>query len=210
MNKKHLIAFGLIGVTLLVSFGLPRPQYVSPNILPTLHIPMEFAGWKAKDISKELNRQETYSFISNIFARIYRNAQGQELLLLILDAGNFHNPKVCYGASGYINTDLPDTALNTPNKQFSATTVFLKKGQTNLVILYWLCINKKLVSWTGQKMQELFYSLLNKQKTGLMVRIDVPISKEEGKAQAAQFAHQFVKDLSQQLSPQELEYIFGK
>jgi len=78
------------------------------------------------------------------------------------------------------------------------------------VIIYWLCINQKLVSWTEQKVQELFYSLMNKQKTGLMVRIDVPISREADRPQAVKLAQDFVNALSKQLSPQDLIYIFGR
>jgi EpsI family protein len=209
MNKNTIVMILLV-VTIGICFGLPKPKYTSPNILPSLQIPMEFDGWKAKDISKELNKRETYSFISNIFARVYHNPKGQELLLMILDAGNFHNPKVCYGAMGYISNDLPNTALNTPTKQITANSISLSKDKTNLVIIYWLCINKQVVGWTEQKVQELFYSLFNKQKTGLMVRIDVPITNIEGKTQAAKFAQGFVNDLTKHLSRQDLEYIFGQ
>ena len=210
MNKRNVIVLILIVLTLAVCFGLPKPKYTSPNILPSLKIPMQFGEWKSKDISKDLNRRETYSFISNVFARIYSNAKGQELLLMILDAGNFHNPKVCYGALGYISNDMPDTNLIIPTKQLTATTISLSHDKTNMVIIYWLCINQKIVSWTGQKIEELFYSLMNKQKTGLMVRIDVPISNIEGKTQAVKFAQSFINDLSKQLSPQDLNYIFGR
>ena len=44
--------------------------------------------------------------------------------------------------------DLPDTQLRVSAKQFKATTVYLTKNNTNLVLTYWLCINKKLVGWT--------------------------------------------------------------
>ena len=209
MNKKDDIALILIVLTICICFGLPKPKYTSPNILPSLQIPLEFEGWQAKDISQELKAQETYNFISKIFARVYRNAQGQELLLLVLDAGNFHNPKVCYGASGYISNDLPDTIFTLPTKQFKANTISLTKDKTNLVIIYWLCINQKLVGWGEQKVQELFYSLMNRQKTGLMVRIDVPTTPEH-KKEATQFAQEFVAELSRHLSNQDREYLFGK
>jgi EpsI family protein len=210
MNKNNVIVLILLVLTIAICFGLPKPKYTSPNILPSLKIPTEFAGWKSKDISQELNRRETYSFISNVFARVYSNSKGQELLLLILDAGNFHNPKVCYGATGYISNDMPDTAFNIPTKQLTANTVSLTKDKINLVIIYWLCVNQKLVSWTEQKVLELFYSLINKQKTGLMVRIDISISKAEDKIQAIKLAQGFINDLSKHLSPQDLDYIFGK
>lgn len=210
MHKKLLLSSAVLAAAILACFGLPKPKYAGLNILPTLNIPMEFGVWKARDISAQLQHQgEQYNFISDIFARVYANSKGQELLLLILDAGNFHNPKVCYGASGFITADLADTELRVPAKQFKVTTLYLAKGATHLVLAYWLCINKKLVSWAGQKIQELFYSLLNKKKAGIMVRIDVPAAPENKKS-AVELAQSFITDLSQHLSPEQNEYIFGK
>ena len=210
MNKRFLPVIAVLAAAILLCFGLPKPKYASLNILPALNIPGEFGDWKSKDISGQLKLQgEQYNFISNVFARVYSNPQGRELLLLILDAGNFHNPKVCYGATGFIANDLPDTQLRVPTKQFKATTVYLTKNNTNLVLTYWLCINKKLVGWTGQKIQEFFYSLLNKKKAGLMVRVDVPTFSND-KENAIRLAQTFITDLSNQHSPGENEYLFGK
>lgn len=210
MNKRPFAVIAVLIAAIMLCFGLPKPRYVSLNILPTLHIPPEFGSWKSRDVSGQLKLQgEQYSFISNVFARVYSNAQGRELLLLILDAGNFHNPKVCYGATGFIATDLPDTQLRVPIKQFKAATLYLSKKDTTLVLIYWLCINKKLTSWSGQKIQELFYSLLNKKKAGLMVRVDIPTSPGD-KQTAIQLAQAFLTDLSNQLPPQEKEYLFGE
>lgn len=210
MNKRFFLVVIVLVAAILLCFGLPKPKYASLDILPTLHIPSEFGEWKSKVISGQLKLQgEQYNFISNVFARVYSNPRGQELLLLILDAGNFHNPKVCYGATGFIATDLPDTQLRIPTKQFKASTLYLSKKNTNLVLTYWLCIDKKLVSWTGQKIQEFFYSLLNKKKAGLMVRVDVPTFPSDQK-NAILLAQAFIADLGNQLSPQEIEYVFGK
>ena len=156
MNKNQIIVFILLALTIAFCFGLPKPKYISPNILPTLKIPLEFVGWKSKDISKDLNQKETYNFISNIFARVYHNSKGQELLLMILDAGNFHNPKVCYGAMEYISNDLPDTIFNLPTKKVTVTTISLSHDKTDLVIIYWLCINQKLVDGPNKKYKNYF------------------------------------------------------
>ena len=210
MNKRFLLVTILLTAAIALCFGLPKPRYTSLDILPALNIPVEFGDWKSKDISGKLDLQgEQYNFINNVFARVYSNSQGRELLLLILDAGNFHNPKVCYGATGFTASDLPDTGLNVSGRQFKAATVYLSKNNTNLVLTYWLCINKKLVGWTGQKIQEFFYSLLNKKKAGLMVRVDVPTFPND-KDNAVRLAQAFIAELSKELSGQDIEYIFGK
>lgn len=194
----------------MASFALSKPKYASLNVLPKLNIPAEFNGWTSKDISQQLNTQEKqYNFVNNVFARVYTNPQGQEILLLVLDAGNFHNPKTCYGTSGFTTTELTDTNFQIPTKQFNTTTLYLTKSDTHLVLIYWLCINKKLIGWSGQKVQEFFYTLSNKKKAGLMVRLDIP-SSPDNKKSAIQLAQSFIADLSKSVSPQDLEYLFGK
>lgn len=210
MNKRALLATAVLAAAILICFGLPKPKYAGLNILPELDIPMEFGEWKARDISSRLRQEgEQYNFISDISARIYTDSKGQELLLLILDAGNFHNPKVCYGASGFVASDLADTSFRAGTRQFNAATLYLEKGETRLVLIYWLCINKKLTGWAGQKTRELFSSLLNRKKAGLMVRIDIPVSPENKKS-SAELARSFIAGLSAQLSPEQNEYLFGK
>jgi EpsI family protein len=168
------------------------------------------SGWICEDISSKLDtRGQQYNFISKTFARVYKNSKGEEILLMILDAGNFHNPKVCYGSSGYITNDLNAASIELPDRKFLANTVYLEKEETHLTMLYWLCIDKKLVSWTGQKVQELFATIFNRKKAGLMVRLDVPCNRDN-KPAAILLAQSFVRDLSAQLSLQDRDYLFGK
>jgi hypothetical protein len=76
-------------------------------------------------------------------------------------------------------------------------------------MVYWICIDKKIVGWTEQKFIELWSSIFQKKKAGLMVRLDIP-TRKGGTDTAIRLAKDFVKDLSRNLTPEQSEYLFGK
>lgn len=195
--------------TLVFSFGLPKPKYQSPDILSKLDIPYRFAGWAGKNASHLLNINDLrYNFISNVFARSYTNTYRENLLLLILDAGNFHNPKVCFGSSGSVITELPGLELETSKGIFKAHALFTQNGREGTLLVYWICINKKITNWTEQKIKQLWYSMFNKQKMGLMVRLDIPARKDTLDS-SLKLAKEFILEISSKIPPEQAEYIFG-
>lgn len=214
-NLKPLVTGILLVSAIAVSFLLPKPKYESLNILSNLNMPVEFAGWKSTDISKQLNiregdlKDDRYNFVNDIFARVYKNNKGQELLLLILDAGNFHNPKVCYTSSGFAIRDMGEVNFQTNEKTFHATALQMSKQEYQMSLFYWLTIDKKIVNWTGQKITEFWSSLLNKKKAGLMVRLEIPSLKgREG--DSLLLGRDFIQTLDQELNTEQKEYLFGR
>jgi EpsI family protein len=198
-NSKQILVIALVGIAILVAFALPKPKYQSLNILKQINIPATFGVWTSQDATKNLDiNDDRYKFISDIFARTYTRQDGVSLLFLILDAGNFHNPKVCFGSSGYKIKELSDEQIQAGGRSFKATTLYTQKPGEGYVLMYWLCLDKQITGWTGQKAKEFFASIIGKKKTGLMVRLDIPSSEQS------------TTDLSKSLSPQDLEYIFGK
>jgi EpsI family protein len=209
-NTKQIIAMVLIGIAILIVFALPKPKYQSLNILKQITIPAEFGEWTSKDVSQNLDiNDDRYKFMSDIFARTYTRKDGATLLFLVLDAGNFHNPKVCFGSSGYKIKELKDEQIQAGGRSIKATCLFTQKPGESYVLMYWMCLDKEITGWTGQKVQEFFASIIGKKKTGLMVRFDIPAS-EQTTANAIALGKQFITDLTQSLSPQDFEFIFGK
>jgi EpsI family protein len=210
INKNQVIVIVLLLLTIFVSFCLPKAKYQSLNILKEIDIPWRMPDWQSKDLSYQLDASDKrYNFIGDIFARGYINKYGQKLLFIVLDAGNFHNPKVCFGSSGFTSKDLDKLKIKSGSSFFEAQTVYMQKGQTGQLIIYWLCIDKKIASWGDQKLIELWNSLLNKKKAGLMVRLDISTS-EENIPSTLRLAQEFITDLRNNLSPKDAEYIFGK
>jgi len=85
----------------------------------------------------------------------------------------------------------------------------MSKGQENTVLMYWLCLDKQISSWTGQKVKEFWTSLVGKKKAGLMVRLDIPASPQAPE-QSVKMAKQFLADLYTSLDTSQADYIFGK
>ena len=165
---------------------------------------------KGKDTEQEYNLEEDkYNFISNVFDREYVNKDGKNLYWLILDAGNFHNPKVCSEGAGFKLRDLNNTNFSIFNRALTAHCLYVEKGTDSYLMIYWMCIDKNIVDWTGQKIKELWHSLINKKKTGLMIRLDVPC-KEDGVESALILAKEFMSELHWTIPLEQLDYIFGK
>ena len=209
MNRP-LLTFILLFAAITAAFLVPKPKYTSLNLLKDLNIPAEFPGWRSIDVSKELNlKDDRYNFISDVFARVYQNRYGEQLLFLVLDAGNFHNPKVCYTSSGFSIKEMGTVKIPTTDKPFEATGLFMKRQDAGQVMLYWLCIDKEIVSWTGQKMTEFWASLFNQKKSGLMVRLEIPL-KGRSEGYGVKLGSDFIETLSRALNAEQKEYLFGR
>jgi len=210
-NKKQLITILLLSITIAVSFCLPKHKYTSPKIIPELKIPQNINGWwYGIDVSKKLNIQdERYNFVSDVFASIYADKYKDSLLFIILDAGNFHHPKVCFSSSGYKIKEIPQTTFKISGREFKPNILYAQKGNESLLIIYWICIDKKIVNWAEQKLNQLWFSLFNKQKTGLMIRLDIP-TQENKIPDSISTAKEFLNDLIKNLPKEQADYIFGE
>lgn len=210
-NKKPPLVILILLITIAVTFGLPRNKYKAPDIVSTLNIPVIIDGWRGSDIAQQLNlKDERYNFIGEVFARVYENKYREKLLLLILNAGNFHHPKVCFGSSGFKAKELPDLELQLKNhNNIRAKALYVERSGEGYLLVYWICINKDIVDWTEQKLKQLWYSLFNKEKVGLMVRLDIPAS-ENNIDSSLRLAKEFVGELIQALPQEQKEYLFGK
>lgn len=208
--KKQIVTIILLTCAIAVSFGMPKVKYKSPQILSKLEIPYRITGWYGKNIANEINPDDKrYNFIGEVFSRLYFNKYGENLLFLILDAGNFHNPKVCFGSSGFTIEELPDLHLQVLGRDFKAQVLFAQKDQEGLLLIYWICIDKKTVNWTEQKIKQLWYSMFNKEKVGLMVRLDIP-ARQASLDNSLKLAREFLSDISSKIPAEQAEYVFGK
>ena len=199
-------------MAIFASHYLPQAKYVGTNFIPGLEVPFTFAEWQGTDISKALNintANADFNFINQALAHNYVNGRGQSLLFIILDAGNFHHPKVCFTGAGYNIKELPDSEFNLSGHSFKAHTLFIERGKDSFLSFYWIVINKKVAhDWIEQKYKQLVYSLFNKKKIGLMIRMDIP-AKEENIKNASIMADRFINDLNRALKPKEADYILG-
>ena len=217
MDFKFLRLILFIAIAAFAAFALPKPKYQSLNVLRDITVPMKIGQWTGQDIKTDIKLMDNgYNFISSLFLREYSHPDGQKLYLYLLDAGNFHNPKVCLTSAGFAMKELEDidftlstSATPEAGEGFRAPTVMITKGPSIYLVSYWITINGKRVDWTEQKFKEFFFSLVGVKKAGLMVRIDTPVSAELVPA-AREGLKDFVGALSAALAEKDRKLIFGR
>lgn len=206
---KPYIAIILLSSTIIYCFAFPKAKYVSTDIFSHLEIPYKIDMWIGSDIEQNWKLEdEEYSYISQILEREYINENNKNLFLLLLNAGNFHNPKVCYNGAGFKVRELEDTELCVLDRTFKAHTLYAENDTEGYLLVYWMCIDKKIIDWTQQKIKQLWYSFLHEQNLGLMIRLDIP-SSEDNIKDALVLAKEFISGLSKVLGTEEVKYLFG-
>ncbi len=221
MNKSKIkekagIWTALAVIILSVSFVylVPRAKYkgapVTSGVLNA--VPENVKSWQGTDISGMNNQEKghVYNFISRIVAYQYENKKVSEygISFIILDAGNFHYPKVCFKGSGFVSEELPEQTLRIGKKRLKVRLLLNKKKNGSLLTVYWICIDKHIVrTWTEQKIKQLYYSLFNKDRVGLMIRVDVPLTKNI--KESFDIAEEFLNDLYDVFPLDYRDYIFS-
>lgn len=208
-NFKPYIIVVLLSATLIFCFTFPKVKNISTDIFSQLEIPYELKNWQGIKNDQEWNLEvEKDNYNNQTFKREYVNMNGKNLFLVILNSGTFHNPKVCSHGSGYEVKELNDTEFQIFNRTIKAHTLYTKKNAEGFLLIYWICCDKNIVDWTGQKIKELWYSLINKDRTNLMIRLDIP-AKDEDIDDALKLAKEFITDFGQVLTSEDAGYIFG-
>lgn len=212
-NLKFYLASLILIAAITAVNTLPKPKYEGTSILSDLNMPTELRDWRSIDYSGNIaeTKDDRYNFLSGAFARIFGVREGRSLLMLILDAGNFHHPQLCYAGSGFKIKELSDTELTTYRGPVRVKTFLASKEATKekIVVMYWMCINKQKVDWTEQKFTQLWHSLFNKKQVGLMTRLDLPAGDGDIDAAVA-FGQRFIVDLTKEIPTEKSEWLFGK
>ncbi|MBL8012725.1 MAG: exosortase-associated EpsI family protein, partial [Candidatus Omnitrophica bacterium] len=135
--RKFLMLL-LVGLAMAAAFLPKKTRYEGLNVLSEIRIPSEMPGWTSVDISDQIDvNQDVYNFISDVFARIYQNPYGEQVLLLVLDAGNFHNPKVCYTSSGYSVKEKESVTLSVDQTKIKANMLDIHRPDRAIFLFYW-------------------------------------------------------------------------
>jgi len=206
----HIIVILLLLIAIACTYMLKKPKYQSPDIFAMLDLPSQTKNWLGQDMPADFeNSDERYNFLNDVFARVYTNVLGENLLFMVVDAGNFHHPRVCFNASGFKTNELDTIVLEIKGRTVKAQVLHAKKHAFEFLLIYWISINKKPVDWTQQKVQQFWFSLFNRQKIGLMMRMDVPVQDGNTK-QAVKSARDFLHEFASSISEEQREYIFGE
>jgi len=177
MQKPKVLA--IIGLAMILTaiaanhtFG--RLQYAQPHLLPIETFPRRIGRWKQEGEDRPID-QEVIKVLptAHIVDRVYRDASGQIINLLMLTASDykdFHDPNICLPGNGW---------------QLSDRTTFLFQGQninkmrasqrnTHLLVFYWLPGNYTANIDHGlpmQKVLSLRKALTGEEGQSLFVRV---------------------------------------
>lgn len=203
----------LVASALVLSFTFSKTKYKGTGFISKIKIPVALADWRGEDLSKEFNinpQNDVYNFISDVLSYQYVNKNGENLIFIILDAGNFHDPRVCFISAGYEIKEMDDTELYIGGNVLRAHTLFTERRGGNFISFYWIIIDKNIAhEWIEQKLKQLYFSLFNKKRVGLMVRIDIP-TEEYNIIDAKKIAEEFLSHLSLSLTKEDAAYIMGE
>jgi EpsI family protein len=190
-------------------------KYVGTDYVEKLHLPGKVSSWEGKDVSDALNinlGSDLYAFLNKYIAYQYTSRGGRSLMLTVLDAANFHFPNVCLTMSGFDIKELNKVSFDAAGRKVPATLLYADKQSRNqtYLIVYWIVIDKKIVpNWVEQKLKQLYFSLFNVERVGLMVRLDIPIGRN-GVKSGLQLAEEFVSELSAAIPRNDADYLFGE
>ena len=209
MNRRGWVATSFISLVGLLAMLPAKPHYQASEMAP-LSVPRFVDGWLGHDAAGELNLEDDrYRFIGRVFAREYADSEQHQLLLLVLDAGNFHHPKVCFSGSGFTVKELPSTAVEAAGRTIRVDPLYAERRDEGFLVLYWMAINGEVVDWSRQKWLQLWYSLLNRQRAGYMVRVDVRTTGEDEIPAALQRARHFISQTFSQIPEPTVSNLTG-
>ncbi len=200
----------LLAASYVGAYLIPVTPSSSPDVLSGLNVPQKFTHWDSRDISNQLNiKDERYKFQSRVIARQYANDLGENLLCLVVDGQNFHHPRNCYLSSGFnVRTLDPITMTTAGGHTFEARALFMSKESESTLVVYWVCLDKKIVDWTEQKFTQLYYALFSKNKVGIMGRLDISTT-EDRLDQSIKLSQEFVRAVSKSMPDDQVDYLFG-
>ena len=214
LNKnifKFILIYVVLSAGIYFIFFTPKNKYKSKNkavgILKS--VPLNFGGWegKAVKIAKNELKDDFYNFISGIFVIEYKNSKKEEnLRLIIVDAGNFHYPKVCFKGAGYKVKNFNMENLKIKGKRIKVFSQLNIKEKEEILTVYWIVMDGAVVkSWGEQKFKQFFYSLFNKKHIGFMVRIDIPYKGKK----TVSCINNFLNSLYDAFPDENRKYVFG-
>ena len=209
-----ILVFIILGASIVYVYFAPKAKYQGKSVTAGVldSFPLKLQQWQGQDIrdqSLDLD-DKIYSFISRIFARQYTNRESppKSLALVVLDAGNFHYPKVCFAGAGFETEELPQRELSLESGKLKVHLMLSTKKTYGILSIYWICIDKEIIpTWAEQKLKQLYYSLFNKERVGLMVRVDIPVIGDIDNSLA--IAEDFLNDLYRAVPRRYRDYIFS-
>lgn len=192
LEKNYFIIILLFIISAAISWQLYFKVYSQKDTVSIHAFPRTIAGWNAEEIMIT-PQDKAILETENVFVRRYTNPQGEEVYLFIVYSQNnrkvSHPPEVCYTGSGA-------TIVNNVHDSFSSDSsigdvkvnrVTVEQGRERQIFFYWFKVGGAFTPnyWKQQGLIAL-KSFLGQPSSSALIRISIPVRKEEDDASATQ------------------------
>ena len=181
-SDKNLITLGiLLIVTSLFSISFFFRDFKQTDTVQIKEFPRTIGVWTSQEIpltKEDLAILET----DNAFVRMYKNPDGQEVLVYIVYSQTNHKvshpPEICYTGNGIAILEKTSDSIpvNYNNLTIKANRLLLRSGQLYQISYYWFKVGNTFTSdyWKQQTLLAL-NTLFGKREGSALIRISADI-----------------------------------
>lgn len=209
IGKSYLFIIFLFIASTAISWQLYFKIYSQKDTVSIHAFPQMIADWSAEEIP--ISQQDKAILeTDNVFVRRYTNPQGEEVYLFIVYSQNnrkvSHPPEVCYTGSGatIINNVHDSFSTDSSLEDIKVNRVTVEQGRERQIFFYWFKVGDAFTSnyWKQQGLIAL-KSFLGQPSSSALIRISIPVRKEEDDANATQK----LKDFGRTILPYLQKYL---
>ncbi len=197
MNKRYYILYALFILTALYIY-LHKDISVPVN-KPFSAFPVSLGDWRMSGESFMTEDVLAVLKPTDYLSRTYESSKGARVTLYLgyhgggKDGGEIHSPKHCLPGSGWNENQSRKASMDTPSGSINFVNSLYQKAENKELFLYWFQVKGKTVdNEYSLKLAEILNSMLYRRRDAAFIRISVPFSDNEQKAQAA--GEQFIRD----------------
>lgn len=226
MNKKFPITIAVAAALMVTSLGIAqalkpteRIASIKPKMVLKELFPVAFGEWRELPsvqpvIPDPVGEAAIAALYSQTIARTYVNAKGEMIMLTVAygddqnsESTAAHRPEFCYGAAGFVITDLGPADVDLSNHQVQVRHLLGVLDTRQEYISYWVTLDERAtLPGIGRKLAQLNYGLRGQIADGMLFRIS-SISSDKDQAYALQ--KRFLQQLYDEVPPQFRSRVFG-
>ena len=198
MRKNIPIIIGLLVFSGLISWNSFFRQYSQRDTVSIHLFPKDIGGWTSREIPISDHDYEILE-TRNAFCRIYRSAQGEEVMLFIVYSHNnrkvAHPPEICYtgGGATILNETRINFDLGQGNGYLGADRFASEQEGRKLMTYYWFKVGNNFTpSYWEQQILIALKTLFGRPAGSAMIRLSVE-SDESETVKADRIAQNFIR-----------------
>ncbi len=207
-NKSFIILAVCLALSGILSWNLYFKKYLAKDTVDISYFPEKIGQWVSRDLPIA---KEDYDILEtkNVFVRLYKNREDQEIYLFIVYAQNnrkvSHPPEVCYTGSGIsiLEHTIDSVLIPDGHVMLKVNELLLAKAQAKQLAYYWFKVGDSFTtSYWKQQILIALKTLTGKPASSALIRVSMDINNND-KSTAANLLKEFLASIIP-LTPQYL------